>query len=158
MWPICHLLHNNKELLALWNNFRATKKFLIAKFDRNNFTTKGLKDCLSWTIKVCKSKYLPTSKTKGWLKLKQRHRVQLYYQMIQIFDWKILSILIPISFVIEKLYFVIIIFRKTFKGHIFWEGHKILQDLHQLFVLCTASQIVGGDFAKFWVLLRIYEL
>ena len=32
-WPICHLLHKNKELLALRNNVRATKKFLIAKFD-----------------------------------------------------------------------------------------------------------------------------
>ena len=32
LWPICHLLHKDKELLALRNNFRATKKFLIAKF------------------------------------------------------------------------------------------------------------------------------
>ena len=31
--PICHLLHKNKELLALRNNFRATKKFLITNFD-----------------------------------------------------------------------------------------------------------------------------
>ena len=45
-----------------------------------------------------------------------------------------------------------------FKVHIFWEGHKILWNLHQLFVLCTASQIIGGDFAKFCGLLRIYEL
>ena len=33
LWPICHLLHKDKELLALRNNFRVTKKFLIAKFD-----------------------------------------------------------------------------------------------------------------------------
>ena len=38
---------------------------------------------------------------------------------------------------------------KFSKVHIFWEGHKILRNLHQLFVLCTASQIFGGDFAKF---------
>ena len=44
------------------------------------------------------------------------------------------------------------------KVHIFWEGHKILRNLHQLFVLCTASQIIGGDFAKSCGLLRIYEL
>ena len=44
------------------------------------------------------------------------------------------------------------------KVHIFWEGHKILRNLQQLFVLCTASQIIGGDFAKFCGLLRIYEL
>ena len=29
------------------------------------------------------------------------------------------------------------------KVHIFCEGHKILRNLHQLFVLCTASQIIG---------------
>ena len=45
-----------------------------------------------------------------------------------------------------------------YKVHIFWEGHKILRNLHQLFVLCTASQIIGGDFANFCGLLRIYEL
>ena len=46
----------------------------------------------------------------------------------------------------------------NFKVNIFWEGHKILRNLHQLFVLCTASQIIGGDFAKICGLLRIYEL
>ena len=33
-----------------------------------------------------------------------------------------------------------------------------MRNLHQLFVLCTASQIVAGDFATFCGLLRIYEL
>ena len=32
-WPIANFLHNDKEHLALWNNFRVTKKFLITKFD-----------------------------------------------------------------------------------------------------------------------------
>ena len=45
----------------------------------------------------------------------------------------------------------------VFKAHIFWEGHKVLRNLHQLFVLRTASQIIAGDFAKFCGLLRIYE-
>ena len=31
-------------------------------------------------------------------------------------------------------------------------------NLNYLFVLCTASQIIGGDFAKFCGLLRIYEI
>ena len=44
------------------------------------------------------------------------------------------------------------------KVHIFWEGHQILRNLHQSFVLCIASQIISGDFAKFCGLLRIYEL
>ena len=43
----------------------------------------------------------------------------------------------------------------TFKVHIFWEGYKILRNLHQLFVLCTACQMNGGEFCG---LLRIYEL
>ena len=34
----------------------------------------------------------------------------------------------------------------------------MLRNLHQLFVLCTASQIIGGEFAKFCGLLRSYEL
>ena len=45
-----------------------------------------------------------------------------------------------------------------FKVHIFWEGHKFFQNLHLRFVLCSASQIYGGDFAKVCGLLRIYEL
>ena len=44
------------------------------------------------------------------------------------------------------------------KVHILWEGHKILRNLHLNFVLCSASQIYSGDFAKFCGLLTIYEL
>ena len=44
------------------------------------------------------------------------------------------------------------------KVHIFWEGHKILRNLHCRFVLCSASQIYSGDFAKFCGLLKICEL
>ena len=36
LWPNANLLHKDKELLALRNNFRATKKFLIVKFDCNS--------------------------------------------------------------------------------------------------------------------------
>ena len=35
------------------------------------------------------------------------------------------------------------------KIHIFLEGHKILQNLHQLFVLCTASHIILQNFVAF---------
>ena len=31
----------------------------------------------------------------------------------------------------------------------------MLRNLNQLFVLCTASQIIGGDFAEFCGILRI---
>ena len=44
------------------------------------------------------------------------------------------------------------------KVHIFWEGHKILQNIHLTYVLCSARQKWGGDFAKFCGHLRIYEL
>ena len=44
------------------------------------------------------------------------------------------------------------------KVHIFWGGHKILQNFHLTFVLCSASQSYAGDFAKFYGFLRIYEI
>ena len=31
------------------------------------------------------------------------------------------------------------------KVHIFWEGHKILRNIHCRFVLCSASQIYGAQ-------------
>ena len=34
------------------------------------------------------------------------------------------------------------------KVHIFWEDHKILRNLLLTFVLCSASQKSGEDFAK----------
>ena len=45
-----------------------------------------------------------------------------------------------------------------FKVHIFWEGHKLLRNLHRRFDRYYIGQIYGGDFSKFCSLLRIYEL
>ena len=44
------------------------------------------------------------------------------------------------------------------KVPIFWEGHNILKNLHLTFVLYSASQKLGEDFANFCGLLRIYEI
>ena len=44
------------------------------------------------------------------------------------------------------------------KVHIFWEGHKILQNLHCRFDCYYIGQIDGGDFAKICGLLKKYEL
>ena len=44
------------------------------------------------------------------------------------------------------------------KLHIFWEGHKILQNLQLTFDCMYCSQKLGEDLAKFCGLLRIYEL
>ena len=44
------------------------------------------------------------------------------------------------------------------KVHIFWEGHKILRNLHLTFVYMYYRQKKGEDFAKFCGLLWIYEL
>ena len=60
--------------------------------------------------------------------------------------------------ILVNVIYEIIMFLLVFKVHIFWEGHKILRNLHQSFFRCTASQIIGGDFANFCGLLRIYEL
>ena len=37
-------------------------------------------------------------------------------------------------------------------------GFLVLRNLHCRFILCSASQIYGGDFSKFCGLLRMYEL
>ena len=41
------------------------------------------------------------------------------------------------------------------KVHIFWEGHKILRNLHCRFDRYYIGKIYGGDFRKLFVLLRI---
>ena len=48
--------------------------------------------------------------------------------------------------------------RQTFKVHIFWEGHTILQNFHYRFDRYYIGQIYGRDFAQICDLLRIYEL
>ena len=40
----------------------------------------------------------------------------------------------------------------------FWEGNKILRNLHLNFVYSTYRHKLGGDFANFCGLLRIYKL
>ena len=45
-----------------------------------------------------------------------------------------------------------------FKVLIVWEAHKMLRNLHRRFDWHYIGQIYGGDFAKFYGLLRIYEL
>ena len=37
----------------------------------------------------------------------------------------------------------------SFKVHIFWEGHKILRNFHQLFDWQYIGQIIGGDLPNF---------
>ena len=44
------------------------------------------------------------------------------------------------------------------KVHIFWEGHKVMQNLHCIFHPYYTGQINCGDFAKFCGILRRYEL
>ena len=41
-WPIVNLLHKDKEHLALRNNFRVTKKFLITKIDLHKESLTGV--------------------------------------------------------------------------------------------------------------------
>ena len=53
---------------------------------------------------------------------------------------------------------VVMIKSPQVKVHIFWEGHKILRNLHCWFDWHYIGQINAGDFAKFCGLLRIYEL
>ena len=52
----------------------------------------------------------------------------------------------------------VILITLEFKVHIFWEGHKILRNLRRLFDWHYLEQTYRGDFAKFYALLRTYEL
>ena len=36
-----------------------------------------------------------------------------------------------------------------YKVHIFWEGHKVLRHLHQLFVLCTRNFVAFSEYINF---------
>ena len=49
-------------------------------------------------------------------------------------------------------------FRMIGKLDIFWEGHKILRNLHRRFDRYYIGQIYGEYFAKICGLLRIYKL
>ena len=52
-WPIVNLLHKDKEHLALRNNFRLTKKFLITKFDCIKLGRNCLTFCSEFKKKKC---------------------------------------------------------------------------------------------------------
>ena len=62
------------------------------------------------------------------------------------------------SIIDEVIQNVIEITNQFHKVHIFWEGHKILRNLHLTFDNSTYSQKLGEDFAIFCGLLIIYEL
>ena len=65
-------------------------------------------------------------------------------------DFKIFAKSQPLASNFKNLFF--------HKVYVFWEGHKILQNLHSRFDRYYIPQIYGGDFAKSCGLLRIYEL
>ena len=56
--------------------------------------------------------------------------------------------------------FLHILFVVLFKVHIFWEGHKILQNSTNYLTgrRQYIEKIIGGDVARSYALLRIYEL
>ena len=72
-----------------------------------------------------------------------------------------LSYVLPVKWLVEVLQNFLAfaaVMTDAKKVHIFWEGHTILQNLNQFFDWQYIGQIIGGDFAKFFGLLRIYEL
>ena len=50
--------------------------------------------------------------------------------------------------IFSPCYFVTALMKILFKVHIFWEGNKILWNLHLTFVLCSASPKVRWRFCK----------
>ena len=85
---------------------------------------------------------------------------QIILQLFLYDDISLEKQFIILTLVICTLFFQAIYFLKfcpifsallviSVKVHIFWEGHTILQNLHQLFDWHYIGQIIGGDFAKF---------
>ena len=64
----------------------------------------------------------------------------------------------PSEFLVHDFHHSDVFSTKNFKVHIFWEGQKILRNLHRRFDRYYIGQIYGGGFAKFCGLIRIYEL
>ena len=71
---------------------------------------------------------------------------------------KILNEFARFDFCSAKLLFQKVFFKIFHKVQIFWEGHKILQNLQCRFEFYYIGLIYGGDFAKICGLLRIYDL
>ena len=75
-----------------------------------------------------------------------------------LFTNSLLSLLIVVRFRTKTSRFCEFVKSCHDRVHIFWEGHKILRNLTQLFDWKYIGQVIGGDFSKFCGLLRIYEL
>ena len=120
--------NNNNHLLSAAASRSA---WLWANRGKTKITTKSLgfnfdyKKCCVWILNLATKKF----------------RVQLWLQKVLFLHCKV------------SLHFCGLTL--PYKVHIFWEGHKILWNLHQLFDIW---KINGGDFAKFCGLLRIYKL
>ena len=64
---------------------------------------------------------------------KKLHNIFFKFLMFQVLFYFIITCKV----ILQKWFQFIFLF--SYKVHIFWEGHKILRNLHQLFVLCTAK-------------------
>ena len=93
-----------------------------------------------------------------------RHRVTQSKQffsnsLMSILKWYISIIYVAKWVIVNRRLSRLHLFVATILKFIYSEkATNFSKFFHQLFVLCTASQIIGGDFAKFCGFLRIYEL
>ena len=82
--------------------------------------------------------------------INEMHHPVLEFSILGSSSWKITWKFVENFF--SRSYF------RQIKVHIFWEGHKILRNLHCRFDRYYIGQIYGGDFTKICGLFRIYEL
>ena len=132
----------NKELLALRNNFRATKKFLIAKFDCITKIHTDQKEFWHWIHNI----------TLFFLGLKFIRKVgdsPSFKKFGAEFYDKPFPFCKDLTFESDE-YWECYVRSMTNTGeylkvHIFWEGHKILRNLHLTFDYSTDSQKLGSQ-------------
>ena len=83
-WPIFNLLHKDKTLLALRNNFRVTNKFLITNFDciRMPHTKQKMKNFFQ--IKFLFFGLIDHNKSTAKIEIRQKNSLNLRYIHIRL--------------------------------------------------------------------------
>ena len=144
----------DKILFELCLNFFRFYPYFVYIFDINSFypTFIGIKSGL----KDMQFRYWKMTDIQ-WVWISARVWTTIFLTLDSVLD-KLFLLYQEVATAIISIYIVSMIICIWVKVPIFWEGHKILRNLHLTFDWHYIGQKLGGDFAKFFGLLRIYEL